>query len=231
MNREIAATSVPIRVEPAGRTLRYSHSVADNNDWRVTISLPGPANAERAQRSLAEHEVEENVHRRLGRNIAVGVGDSQIFLYAGTEIAARQAKQVARDVLAQHDIQADFALHRWHPIEQEWENPDVAMPQTEAERQAEHQRLEDEETAESLATGIAQWQARVELPSRHEAVTLARRLRNEGRAVMRRWRFLVVGANNEDEARELAEQIRQGAAPGATVHAERADAFVPFMPF
>jgi len=47
----------------------------------------------------------------------------------------------------------------------------------------------------------------------------------------RRWRFLVVGANNEDEARELAEQIRQGAAPGATVHAERADAFVPFMPF
>src|SRR6266487_2167226 len=162
---------------------------------------------------------------------AVGAGDSQIFLYAGTEIAARQAEQAARDVLAQHDIQADFALHRWHSIEEEWENPDVAMPQTEAERQAEHQRLEDEETAESLATGIAQWQARVELPSHHQAVALAGKLRSEGRAVVRRWRFLVVGANNEDEARELAEQIRQGAAPGATVHAERADAFVPFMPF
>jgi len=205
--------------------------VTDNTDWRVTISLSGPAHVERAKRSLSEHEVEEHVHRRLGRNIAVGAGDSQIFLYAGTEIAARQAEQAARDVLAQHDIQADFALHRWHSIEEEWENPDVAMPQTEAERQAEHQRLEDEETAESLATGIAQWQARVELPSHHQAVALAGKLRSEGRAVVRRWRFLVVGANNEDEARELAEQIRQGAAPGATVHAERADAFVPFMPF
>jgi len=205
--------------------------VTDNTDWRVTISLSGPAHVERAKRSLSEHEVEEHVHRRLGRNIAVGAGDSQIFLYAGTEITARQAEQAARDVLAQHDIQADFALHRWHSIEEEWENPDVAMPQTEAERQAEHQRLEDEETAESLATGIAQWQARVELPSHHQAVALAGKLRSEGRAVVRRWRFLVVGANNEDEARELAEQIRQGAAPGATVHAERADAFVPFMPF
>ena len=25
-------------------------------------------------------------------------------------------------MLARHGIQADFALHRWHPIEEEWEN-------------------------------------------------------------------------------------------------------------
>jgi len=205
--------------------------VTDNNDWRVTISLPGQAHVERAQRSFSEHEVEEDVRRRLGRNIAVGAGDSQIFLYTGTEIAAREAEQVARDVLASRDIQADFALHRWHPIEEEWESPDVAMPQTEAERQAEHQRLEDEETAETRATGVSQWEARAELPSRREAVALANKLRGEGRAVVRRWRFLAVGASNEDEARDLAGQISQEAPPGATVRAERADALVPFMPF
>jgi hypothetical protein len=32
------------------------------------------------------------------------------------------------------------------------------MPRTEAEGQAEHQRLEDAETAASVAAGAAQWQ-------------------------------------------------------------------------
>jgi hypothetical protein len=87
------------------------------------------------------------------------------------------------------------------------------VPQTEAERQAEHQRLQDTETAESLATGKAQWHVRVELGSHHHAVVLARTLENEGRAVVRRWKFLIVGAGNEDQARELAGQIRQEARP------------------
>ena len=205
--------------------------MADNNDWRVTISLTDPEHLERARRSFSEHEVEEDVRRQLGRSIALGAGDSQIFLYAGTENAARDAERVARDVLAQQGIEAEFALDRWHPLEEEWESPDVAMPQTEAERQAEHQRLEDAETAESVATGSAQWEARVEFPSHHEAVELASKLRGEGRTVVRRWRFLVVGANNEDDARELAEQIRQEAPPDATVSAEHSGVSLPFIPF
>jgi len=205
--------------------------VADNNDWRVTISLTDPAHLEQVRRAFSEHEVEDDVRRQLGRSIAVGAGDSQIFLYAGTENAARDAERVARDVLAQQGIEAEFALHRWHPIEEQWESPDVAMPQTEADRQAEHQRLEAAETAESLATGSAQWEARVEFPSHHEAVALASKLRAEGRTVVRRWRFLVVGANNEDDARELAEQIRREAPPDATVSAEHSGVSLPFIPF
>jgi hypothetical protein len=205
--------------------------VADSNDWRVTISLTDPAHLERARRSFSAHEVEEDDRRQLGRSVAIGAGDSQIFLYAGTENAARDAERVARDVLASQGIEAEFTLHRWHPIEEEWEDPDVALPRTEAERQAEHQRLEDAETAESLAIGSAQWEARVEFPSHHEAVALADKLRSEGRTVIRRWKFLVVGANNEDDARELAEQIRREAPPDATVSAEAAGARLPFIPF
>jgi hypothetical protein len=205
--------------------------VADSNDWRVTISLADPSLLERAQQSFSGHEVDQDVRRQLGRSIAVGAGDSQIFLYAGTELAARDAERVAREVLARQGIQAEFALHRWHPIEEDWETPDVAMPRTDAERQAEHERLEDAETAESLATGAAQWEARVEFPSHHEAVALADKLRSEGRTVIRRWRFLVVGANNEDDARELAEQIRREAPPDATVRAEHSGVHLPFIPF
>jgi hypothetical protein len=205
--------------------------VTDSNDWRVTISLTSPADVDPARRSLSEHEVEEDVRRRLGRSIAVGAGDSQIFLYAGTEVAAREADRVAREALNQQGIQADFALHRWHPIEEEWEDPEVALPRTEAERQAEHQRLDDAETAESVATGVSQWVARVELSSHREAVALERKLRGEGRAVVRRWRFLVAGASNEDDAQELAEQIRREAPPDATVRAEHSGLFLPFIPF
>jgi hypothetical protein len=205
--------------------------VADSNDWRVTISLTDPAHLERARQTFSEHEVAEDARRRLGRSIAVGSGDSQIFLYAGTENAARDAERVASGILADRGIQARFALHRWHPLEEEWESPDVAMPRTEAERQAEHQRLEDAETAESLASGTAQWEARVEFPSHHEAVALASKLRAEGRTVVRRWRFLVVGANNEDDARDLAEQIRREAPADATVSAEHSGVSLPFIPF
>jgi len=205
--------------------------VTDSNDWRVTISLASGEHAERARRAVSEREVEEDVHRRLGRNIAVGAGNSEIFLYAGTEVAAREADRVAREVLAQDGIDAEFALQRWHPIEEEWESPDVALPRTEAEREAEHQRLDDAETAESLATGTAHWQARAELQSHRDAVALATKLQSEGHTVVRRWRFLVVGANNEDEARELAEHIRQEAPPGATVTAEAAGVRLPFIAF
>jgi len=197
----------------------------------VTISLADQAHTEPARRSFSEREVEQDVHLRLGRNIVVGAGDSQIFLYAGTENAAREAERMARDVLAEDGIEAELTLDRWHPIEEQWESPDVAMPRTEAERQAEHQRLEDAETAVSLASGTAQWQARASLPSHREAVALAHTLEGEGRAVVRRWKFLVVGANNEDDAEELAEHIRREAPPGATVRAEPAGVRLPFIAF
>ena len=205
--------------------------MADSDDWRVTISVSDQAQTGQAQRSVSLRPVEEDIRRQVGRTIAVGADDRQIFLYAGTETAARDAERIARDVLAGHGIAAESALHRWHPIEEQWENPDVAMPHTEAERQAEHQRLEDTETAESVATGIAQWQVRVELGSHRQAVALARTLENEGRTVVRRWKFLLVGASNEDEARELAGQIRREAPPGAAVIAEQAGVGWPFMQF
>ena len=204
--------------------------MADGDDWRVTISLAGQAQVEQAQRALSGHDVEEDVRRQLGRTIVVGAGDSQIFLYAGTEIAAMEAERVARDVLAQHGIQAEFALHRWHPIEEQWESPDVAMPQTGAERQAEHQRLEDTETAESTAAGYGRWQARVEFPSHREAVALARKLEGEGRAVVRRWKFVIVGTDNEDDARKLAGQIMREAPPDAVIRIEEPGVGGPFIP-
>jgi len=70
-----------------------------------------------------------------------------------------------------------------------------------------------------------------ELPSHREAVALAGKLRGEGLRVIRRWKFLVVGADNEDSARELADRIRREAPAGVTVHAEHAPVDLPFIGF
>lgn len=201
-----------------------------DDDWRVTVTLHDEAHVGRALQSLREHEVEDDVRRRLGRHVAVSADGPRIFLYAGTEDGAREADQIVRQVMAQRGLGADFALDRWHPVEEEWQDADVPMPQTDQQRQAEQQRLEADETRESLATGHAQWEVRVELPSHRDAVALADRLQAEGRSVIRRWKFLVLGANDSGDARELARVIAQEA-PAASVQVEEAGPLLPFAQY
>jgi len=204
--------------------------VADD-DWRVTVTLHDEAHVGRALQSLREHEVEDDVRRRLGHRVAVSADGPRVFLYAGTEDAAREADRVVREVLAQRGLGADFALDRWHPAEEEWQAAEVPLPQSDEQRAAEHQRLEAEETQESLATGRAQFEVRVELPSHRAAVALADRLQAEGRPVIRRWKFLVLGANDSDDARDLAQVIKQEAPAGATVQVEEAGPLLPFAQY
>jgi hypothetical protein len=203
----------------------------DHDDWRVTISFPHKVQARRAEMLFPPRKVAEQARRRLGYTIAIGAGGSQVFLYAGTEAAALEAERIARDVLAEHHLQAGFALDRWHPAEERWEDPGVAMPRTEGERQAEHQRLLDVESGESFAAGAAQWQARARLPSLHQAVAMAGQLRSQGRVVVRRWKLLVIEADNEDEAQQMAEQLKQDAPAGTTVRAGHAPMYLPFAGF
>jgi hypothetical protein len=200
--------------------------VADE-DWRVTVTLPDEGHVQRVTQAVREHEVEQDVRQRLGHRIAVSADGPHVFLYAGTEDAAREAERVVREILAQRQLAAEFALDRWHPVEQEWEDASVPLPQTAEQERAERQRRVDDDTQESLATGQADWEVRVELASRHEAAELARRLRAEGHQVIRRWRYVVAGANNEDEAGALAQAIKQEAPASASVQYGP----VPFAPF
>jgi hypothetical protein len=196
---------LPLR--PDGRRSGRVGLVAD--DWRVTVTFRDEADVEQAVGSVREHEVEDDVRSRLGHRIVMSVDGPTAFLYAGTEDTAREADRVVREVLAQHQLSAEFALDRWHPLEEQWEDVSVPMPDTAEQRAAEHQRLVDTETQDSLAAGQAGWEVRVELPSHRQAVELAERLQAEGRPVIRRWKYLVVGANNEEEASALAEAIGQ----------------------
>lgn len=201
------------------------------NDWRVTVELTDAAHAGRLAKALAEHEVEADLEDRLAGRVAVGVDADRLFLYTGTENAAGEAAKVVQQVLEHHGLGAGaVTIQRWHPDEEEWESATAALPQTAEQRQAEHQRLEQEETRQSVQTGYALWEVRVELPSHREAVELARRLKSEGRTVIRRWTLLVLGANDEDDAGALAQAIAKEAPADAKVTIAEQGPLRAFMP-
>ena len=190
------------------------------DDWRLTVEFEDEADAAQLSRVLAGLELGEEERARLGNRVAVTRDGPRVFLYSDAEDRARQANHLVHSALDERGIAARISLHRWHPAEQLWEDPEVPLPRTEEEWRAEHERLQEREAAESLEEGYAHWEVRVELPGHAETVELADRLEAEGLRVVRRWTYVLVGAVNEDEAHALAERLRKEAPEGARVDVE-----------
>lgn len=207
-------------------------ATTDDNDWRVTVRLHAGGQAGTAVEHLSTHRVEREVQERLGGRVMVGTeGGDELFLYTDTQDAAAVAQQSVRNVLSSHGLTADYSVERWHPIAEEWEPADVPLPATSAEIQAEHAQLNAEEASESVAGGVALFEVRVHLPSHRESVALAARLVDDGYSVVRRWRFLVVGANSEDQVAQFAAAIRQQAPADAVISTEEVGPDRPYTAF
>jgi hypothetical protein len=177
-------------------------------DWRVAFTLRPEEHGRLAEtlQGLHERALERDAAERLRERVAVSREGEQLFLYADSEPAAREARDVVSALLDEHDLAAEEepAIERWHPIEQRWEDAGVALPSTAAEREMEEDRLEADDAAEAAASGFATWEVRVEFASPDDAGAFAERLEGDGLPVVRRATFLLVGANDQDEARALA---------------------------
>jgi hypothetical protein len=182
------------------------------DDFRVTATFADSGPVGWLADRLRLHRVEDDARGRLGARVSVSSGEDHLFLYADSAAAAQEAEAVVRSILGEKGLQAQFALDRWHPIEERWEDGSQPLPATDAERAVEHERLEAGQEAESQASGLADWEVRVDLPTHHDAVAVARRLEAEGQSPIRRWKYLIVGANTEDDARALAASIQAEAA-------------------
>jgi len=202
----------------------------------VTVTLPAEEHSGKLVASLAETAVEDDARAALGDRVVVGGGDDPgvVFLYTGSVEAAREAENVVRRLVAEHGVEAEYAIHRWHPEEEHWEPAETALPATEAQHEAEHERLEADETAESEQLGEALWEVRIEFDSHGDAVEMADRIESEADdllagytvAVVRHWRYLLIGADNEDQAHEIAEAVRNELPPGAELKVEPSGALV-----
>ena len=176
-------------------------------DWRVTATVTNDEEARTVLAALHERDVNHELRDELGDRIAVSSDGPHLFLYSDTRHAARAANRILRDVLDGAGSDAESHVTRWHPLEERWEAETVPLPDTEDERRAERERLDADDDAVSLATGVAQWEVRIELASHAEADRLADELEADGRSVVRRWTFLLVGANDHDDAEELGRDL------------------------
>jgi hypothetical protein len=190
--------------------------VAD--DWRLTVALRDEREALDLIEALRDFELEGR--GEFGERVIVSHDGAQVFFYADSEERLGHARELVDEALSRLGLGAMISVTVWHPIEQRWESADLPLPRTEEEKEQERQVRLARETQESLATGFAEWEVRVELESHHDTLALARRLESEGIPVVRRYTFLLVGAANEDEAGALAERLRAEAPAGARIHVE-----------
>jgi phosphoenolpyruvate synthase/pyruvate phosphate dikinase len=166
-----------------------------NDDWRIRIDLE-----EEHAESLLERlgldlgsEARELAKDLEGRRLAVSRDDDTLFVYAGSRAEAERAREIIEAELREADLEGRVGtIEHWLADEDRWD--DEPPERFEAER-------------EVLEHGFAPWEVRIEASSPEEAERLAKQLQDEGLGVLRRHRYVIVGATSEEEAEELAKRL------------------------
>jgi hypothetical protein len=174
------------------------------DDWRIRVKLP----SEHAHGFLGRlrmglgSEASELARDLEGHRLAVSRDENELFVYAGSQAAAEQARSVLEAELRERGIDATPGpVEHWLEDEERWDD-EPAEPTFEQELEAE---------------GVAPWEVRVETRSRQEAEALERRLEDEGYDVARRHNYLIVGTHTREEAGELAARLHGEVEPSSAL--------------
>ena len=173
------------------------------DDWRIRIELQGEDLADRLLERLGRglsgeaRELAEDLER--ARLVVSGRGNT-LFVYAESAAQAEAARPVVEAELREHGVGGRVGpVEHWLAEEDRWDTeptgPDI-----------------EEELTER---GFAPWEVRVECDSHDEAEELADRLESDGYDVLRRWRYVIVGAGSREEAEELAARLHGEAEPSS----------------
>ena len=191
-----------------------------NDEWRLQIDLHEPGHGEALTDRLEAREIEHDLSLDFEDRVIVSRDGPRVFLYAGSREQIEKAHQVVVGLAGEHGWRLETEIRRWHPDAEDWEAADKSLPRSTAEHAAEQAELMRQEDRETEERGYPEFEVRVDLGSRHEAVELARQLREEGVPNVHRWRFVLVGAVDEDAAKALAERIRSEAPADGKVKVE-----------
>lgn len=206
-----------------------------NDDWRVRVHLHEQGRGHQLTEAMEAASLEEELESALPDRVVVSHDEDDVFCYVETREQAERARDLVTTLAAKHQWMLDTELAHWHPVAEEWEDPDDPLPATDAEVSAEHAELIERERAEAQEQGYPDFEVRVRCRSRADAHDLAERLQAEGIPSVRRWHYVLVGAVDEDSATALARRIGEESPPGSVVTTEgsgqAANAVRPGNPF
>ncbi len=206
-----------------------------SDDWRLRVHLSEGGHGRMLAESLEAMTLEHELQLALPDRVAVSHDEDDVFVYAASREDTERARELVGRLAAEKGWQVDAQLARWHAVAEEWEDPDKPLPSSPGELAEEHAELIEQEREESEEQGYPEFEVRVHCRSRGEAIELQERLRSEAIPSLRRWHYLLIGADDEDTASALAERIRAQSAPGTEVRTEAsgraADALRPGNPF
>jgi hypothetical protein len=194
--------------------------LAVNDDWRLRVTLLQNDDADTLAGGLAAGELEHDLTASLKDRVAVSGEGSEVFCYAGARGVLESVQTTIERLSAEQKWEPEFELKRWHPTAKEWEDPDVPMPASAGEQAAERAELMEREREEVEEHGSTVFEVRIQCRSHGDAVQLAEQLESEGLPHARRWRYVLVGAADEDSAQTLADRLRSEAPEGSEVTVE-----------
>jgi hypothetical protein len=190
------------------------------DDWRIEVALFEHGRAHALTERLAAGKLSDDLEEAFGKRLVVSADPPNVFVYTGDREQAETAEAKIREVAAEHKWDIETQVRHWHPIAEEWEDPDNPLPTSDAGQLAEHRELLEHEQEDSAIRGYPEYEVKIECRSHHDTVSLDKRLHEEGFPTVRRWKYLLVGANDEDSAKALAERLRAEVPQGCTVTAE-----------
>jgi hypothetical protein len=196
------------------------------SEWRVSVSL---LKRSRGKGSSPWQTAMSTLRSRVGSDIRVSSTKTYVFLYAASAVAAMQAEQMVREVLASTmSARPSGATAGTRSIRCGGTRP--------RNRQTTPKKPSRQKTPKHCAKrtttswtpnakgrqppGGRRGQVRVEPASRDEVKALARRLETEGWSVVRRRKYLVTGAACEDDAHALAHKIRGYTSVGTLIRVQ-----------
>jgi hypothetical protein len=191
-----------------------------NDDWRLQIEFHEEQHVRQLLERLDARELEHDLSDAFHDRVIVSRDGDRVFLYAGTREQAESAGKLVDRLAGEHGWSIDAELKHWHPTAEEWEDPDLPLPDGDAAKAVEHAELIAAERRETEERGYPEFEVRVDLPSRHDAVRFEEQLRGEGLPAVRRWGYLLIGATDEDQAKALAERIKAEAPGESSVKVE-----------
>lgn len=187
------------------------------DDWRLRVCLHEEGLVHALSERLDAHELEHELETSFADRVIVSGDGAELFCYAGSREQLEAARKLIETLGRERDWQIEFELTRWHPDEQAWKDPDAPLPESEPEREAEHAALMIREREESQRQGFPDFEVRVECASEEDCEAFADQLRAEGLQVVRRSRYLLIGANDEDSAKQIVGRLQGEMPEGASI--------------